>query len=110
MRGLIEKAVEKVLLGDASGTPQQDEFGSKHKIVVCQRGFVYAGDVERSGDYLVIRNAVNIRRWGTSRGLGELAAKGNQAETKADDCGTVRVHQLAVVALIDCSGVLHASE
>lgn len=110
MRGLIEKAVEKCLFGDSEAASQPDNFGSKHKIVVCQRGFVYAGDVSRVGDYLVISNAVNIRRWGTSRGLGELAAKGNQSETKADECGTVRVHQLAVVALIDCSEVLHASE
>ena len=107
MSGLIEKPIEKVLLGEPKSS---GDFGSLHKIVVCQRGFVYAGDVEQSGDYLVIRNAVNIRRWGTERGLGELAAKGNRTETKADDCGTVRVHHLAVVALIDCEGRLHASE
>ena len=80
-----------------------------HKIVVCQRGFVYAGDVSREGDYIVVRDAVNIRRWGTNRGLGELARKGNQSDTKADDAGTVRVHELAVVAMIDCSERIHAS-
>ena len=108
MSGLIERAIEKVLLGESPASG--DDFGSKHKIVVCQRGFVYAGDVEKCGDYLVIRNAVNIRRWGTERGLGELAAKGNRPETNADACGVVRVHQLAVVALIDCDGAIHASE
>lgn len=108
MSGLIERAMEKVLLGAQYETPS--DFGCKSKIVVCQRGFVYAGNVTKNGDYIVINDAVNIRRWGTSRGLGELAVKGNQPETKADACGTVRVHQLAVVAMIDCYGVsIHAS-
>jgi hypothetical protein len=107
MSGLIERAIEKVLLGES---PTSDDLGCKSKIVVCQRGFIYAGNVTKNGDYIVINDAVNIRRWGTSRGLGELAAKGNQPETKADACGTVRVHQLAVVAMIDCDGVsIHAS-
>ncbi len=108
MSGLIERAIEKVLLGAQDDTPS--DFGCKSKIVVCQRGFIYAGNVTKNGDYIVINDAVNIRRWGTSRGLGELASKGNQPETKADACGTVRVHQLAVVAMIDCDGVsIHAS-
>ena len=110
MSGLIEKAVERILLGEESNDPCCDyDFGSVHKIVICQRGFVYAGDVEVAGDYLVIRNAVNVRRWGTIRGLGELAAKGNQADTKADDAGIVRVHKLAVVALVDCTERIHAT-
>jgi hypothetical protein len=108
MSGLIEKAIERVLLGDQS-PQQQVDFGSLHKIVVCQRGFVYAGDVSRVGDYLVITNAVNIRQWGTETGLGQLALQGNQPNTKADNCGTVRVHQLAVVSLIDCEGEIHAT-
>lgn len=108
MGGLIEKAVERVLMGDEC-TRSQADFGSLHKIVVCQRGFIYAGDVEQSGDYLVIRNAVNIRRWGTKRGLGELAASGATSETKADAVGTVRVHHLSVVSLIDCGVAIHAT-
>lgn len=108
MSGLIERAIEKVLLG------AQDEsvsaLGGKSKIVVCQRGFVYAGNITKHGDYIVINDAVNIRRWGTTRGLGELAANGNTPDTRADACGTVRVHQLAVVAMIDCDGAsIHAS-
>jgi len=111
MRGMIEKAIEKVLLGDDEKQcdVQTADFGSKHKIVICQRGFVYAGDVAKCGDYLVITNAVNVRQWGTKRGLGELAEKGTMPETKADACGTVRVHELAVVAMIDCKGTIHAS-
>lgn len=108
MSGLIERAIEKVLLGSQDDAPS--DLGCKSKIVICQRGFVYAGNVMKNGDYIVINDAVNIRSWGTSRGLGELAAKGNTPQTIADACGTVRVHQLAVVAMIDCDGVsIHAS-
>lgn len=108
MSGLIEKAIERVLLGSAEPQTMED-FGSLHKIVVCQRGFVYAGDVSRSGSYLIIGNAVNIRRWGTKKGLGELAVNGIQPETKADYVGTVRVHELAVVSMIDCKESINAT-
>tara|TARA_R110002110_G_scaffold67445_1_gene183878 strand:- start:523 stop:849 length:327 start_codon:yes stop_codon:yes gene_type:complete len=80
-----------------------------YKIVVCQRGFVYAGDVTLSGQYLIIENAVNLRVWGTTKGLGELALTGATPETKADDCGTVRVHELAVVSMIDAKEVIGAT-
>ncbi len=105
---MVERAIERILNGGTE--PQtQCEFGTVHKIVVCQRGFVYAGDVSQDGEYLTIENAVNVRRWGTTRGLGELAEKGNQPETKADPSGTVRVHRLAVVSMIDCKGKINAT-
>ena len=105
---LVERVLEKMLAGDTTGvltsvnTLEASDFGSKHKIVVCQRGFVYAGDVSKVGDYLVISDAINLRQWGTTKGLGELALKGNTDSTVADAVGTVRVHELAVVSLLDC--------
>ena len=75
---------------------------TRKQIVICQRGFVYVGDVAREGSDLVILNAKNIRKWGTTYGLGQLAMEGKTSETKLDLAGTVRVHELAVVARIDC--------
>lgn len=72
------------------------------QIVIAQRGWVFVGDVERSGDDVTINGAQCIRRWGTTKGLGELAANGPQISTVLDDMGTVRLHALAVVASIDC--------
>lgn len=72
------------------------------QIVIAQRGWVFVGDVERSGDDVTINNARCIRRWGTTKGLGELASNGPQKSTVLDDMGTVRLHALAVVAAIDC--------
>lgn len=72
------------------------------RIAVLDRGWVYAGKCRMDGETLVISDAKNIRRWGTTGGLGELAAKGPQPETRMDDYGTVRVPQRAVIFLVEC--------
>ena len=73
------------------------------QIIIAERGWVFVGDCSRDGDQLVITNARNIRRWGTTSGLGQLATDGPQSETQLDDYGTVRIHVLAVVAAIECN-------
>ena len=72
------------------------------QIVIAQRGWVFVGDVTTNGDNVTIENAQCIRRWGATRGLGEIAKNGPTASTKLDDFGTVRLHALAVVATLDC--------
>ena len=76
---------------------------STTQIVVAQRGWVFVGRVSEVGDDLVISDAQNIRRWGTSRGLGELVS-GPLPGTTVDPYGTVRMHRLAVVARLDVDG------
>ena len=75
--------------------------GSK-QIVIAQRGWVFVGDVSLDGDDVTINQAQCIRRWGTTKGLGEIAANGPTKSTVLDDMGTVRLHVLSVVASIDC--------
>jgi len=72
------------------------------QIVVLDRGFVYVGDVTLAGDFVTIESAQNVRRWGTSKGLGELAAKGPQRNTVLDPAGTVRAPMRALITLIAC--------
>ena len=72
------------------------------QIVVLDRGFVYVGDVTVDADWVTIRNARNIRRWGTTLGLGELAELGPRPETKLDPAGSVRAPHRALIALIAC--------
>ena len=74
---------------------------SGFSIVVLDRGFVYVGDVEHDGDWCVIKNARNIRYWGTTKGLGELALNGPLNETKLDNVGTVRAPAKSIISLID---------
>lgn len=76
---------------------------SDSQIVVAQRGWVYVGLVSVEGDELVVRNAKNIRRWGTTKGLGELR-HGPLSGTQTDDYGTVRMPFLSVVSRIDAEG------
>lgn len=72
-----------------------------YRIVVLQRGWVVVGNCSFDGPYLTITDASVIRRWGTSKGLGELAANGPLYETVLDYTGTVSVHELSVVMMIE---------
>jgi hypothetical protein len=75
---------------------------SEKRIVVLHRGWVFVGDVEEDDDgEVVIYNAKCIRKWGTTKGLGELRS-GPTSKTVTDDAGTVRCSYLAVVLFIDC--------
>jgi hypothetical protein len=69
-------------------------------IAVLDRGFVYVGNVTIEDDWCVLRNAKNIRVWGTTKGLGELV-NGPTPNTKLDPVGVVRVPMRAVISLID---------
>lgn len=75
------------------------EIGEK-RIIVADRGWVFAGECEDNEDGSVtIRNAKNIRRWGTSTGLGELA-NGPTSKTVVDPAGTVRCTPIISFAII----------
>lgn len=84
------------------------EYAPKHvgdfKIVVLDRGFVVVGNVSFDESYVVIDNCQCVRRWGTKRGLGELAMEGPKENTTLDPQPTTRVHELQVVQIIDCDG------
>lgn len=72
------------------------------KIAVLQRGNVVVGRFERSENDCTLRDASVIRIWGTTKGLGEIAAAGPTAKTILDQCGTVHFDYLTAVMLIDC--------
>lgn len=68
------------------------------KIAVLQRGHVLIGRLQKEGDQCTLHNAKVIRRWGTEKGLGQLAGSGATRSTVLDDCnGEVTFHQLTVV-------------
>lgn len=72
------------------------------QIAVLDRGFVYVGQVYTNGEWCVIENAKNVRRWGTTKGLGELAAQGPQRNTVLDEAGTVKASIRSLNHLIGC--------
>jgi hypothetical protein len=73
------------------------------QIAVLERGFVYVGLCAIVDGVLTITKAQNVRRWGTSAGLGQLAQSGPLTNTKLDDAGTVRAPLTSVIHLIDCT-------
>lgn len=85
-----------------SNMTMKDFIGPCPQIVILDRGFVYVGDVAIENDWLVIRNARNVRRWGTTKGLGELAKNGPTTKTLLDPAGTVRAPMRAVIGLVEC--------
>ena len=72
------------------------------RIVIGQRGWVWIGHLEADGDAVTLTNARCIRKWGTTKGLGELV-DGPTEQTFLDPAGTVRLHALAIVASYDAS-------
>lgn len=71
-------------------------------ILVLQRGWVFVGRRSQEGSRVTLHDAQNVRRWGTTRGLGQLAAEGPLATTQLDPAGVVSVHELAIVCEITC--------
>lgn len=71
-------------------------------IVILDRGFVLVGEVCIEGDWVLTRNAQTVRRWGTTKGLGEIAKGGPTANTKLEDMGTVRSPLRALIGLVAC--------
>lgn len=72
------------------------------RLVVLLGGWVFVGDFSQRGTYCVLENASVIRRWGTSKGLGELAKKGPRPETILDPCEkTVRFPEKSISHMYD---------
>lgn len=82
----------------AKSTPTQEP---KLQIAVLDRGWVYVGRCQIENGFLIIENAACIRKWGTTKGLGELAANGPLPETKLDKAGIVRCPLDGMKHLID---------
>lgn len=92
------------LLDNNETVKSDDTFnvGSDIKIVILQRGWVFVGKFSQTGSRCTLTNAKNIRTWGTTKGLGEIAEGGPTSTTKLDDVNDVTFHELTIIATIDC--------
>lgn len=72
------------------------------RIVIGDRGWVFVGQYSESDGIAILANASIIRRWGTTKGLGELAEKGPLQNTTLDPCPSVRISITNIIATIDC--------
>jgi hypothetical protein len=71
-------------------------------IVILQRGWVVMGKLKKKADYFTLTDGAVIRRWGTDKGLGQLAREGKQSETILEPTPETRFHELTVVGIIKC--------
>lgn len=80
-----------------------EEIKGNIKIVVLQRGWILVGIFEKNINKCTLHKASVIRRWGTTKGLGELALEGPKESTILDKCnGIVKFDILTMVLSIDC--------
>lgn len=92
---------ETIKIDDVEYVRRDASTDGEIKIAVLDRGFVYIGQVDATDpNMLILRNAKNIRVWGTTKGLGELV-NGPLSATKLDSVGTVRIPFRALISLID---------
>jgi hypothetical protein len=90
-----------IRIDDVEYAPVTNTEPTEKRIVIAQRGWCFVGDYTEDGDDVTLSNASVIRTWGTTKGLGQLAADGPTSATKLDPCGTVRIHRLSIVATLD---------
>ena len=94
--------IVKALLSDKEVESDTEYGGSDVKICILQRGWVFVGRFRKNGSACKLENASNIRTWGTTKGLGEIAENGPTDTTKLDKVNDVSFHELSIVAMIDC--------
>jgi hypothetical protein len=96
---IVKQFFEKLL------KPNKDDEDPRNgtiQIVVLQRGFVVVGLFERKGDTVFIKNSSTIRRWGTTKGLGEIASNGPTESTVLDKEIESSTHVLTIIKCIPC--------
>lgn len=72
------------------------------KIVVLDRGWSVVGQLEKDGDEYLLVNGSVIRRWGTEKGLGQLAMSGPLPETKLDPLPLTKFNKDRVIMILNC--------
>ena len=82
--------------------PAAEAAAATPSIVILDRGFVLVGHAVVEGEWVTTTQASIVRRWGTTKGLGELAAKGPLSKTILDPIGTVRSPLRALIGLVAC--------
>ncbi len=77
---------------------------SKIKIIVLDRGWTLIGECWEQDNEILLRNGSVIRRWGTEKGLGELANLGIRENTKLDPFNhDVKINKSHIFFIIDCN-------
>lgn len=80
--------------------PSENTTTSEIRIVVGDGGWVWIGETEEVDNKIIVRNGCCIRQWGTTRGLGQLAA-GPRKDTVLDPVPTIVVNAWIATYAVD---------
>lgn len=72
------------------------------ELVIISNGFVYVG--RHDAENCTIYDPRNVRRWGTTNGIGQIAFGGPTSETALDACGDIIYnpqHLICTIATAD---------
>lgn len=89
-----------MLLSDDLCANKQETQNKGRYIVIGNRGNIVVGDLTIIGSTGYLKNASVIRRWGTTKGLGQLALEGPTSDTKLDHCGEFEFELLTTCGMI----------
>lgn len=78
-------------------------YDGEYCIVILQRGWVFVGQLHQRGSHCELVNAACIRKWGTTKGLGQIALDGPTSETILDKCPPMHFHELTAVGIMECA-------
>ena len=102
MKNKLETLMQLASLLSEEKTEAKNDFEFKgRKIVILQRGWVYVGNLYKRGNDCQLRDCLNIRKWGTTKGLGQLAKEGKQNDTILDKTPDISFHELTVINFIN---------
>ena len=87
------------MIGGKAGSSRVDHGRA---IVILTAGHVWMGDVVTDGEWVRVTNGNVVRRWGTTRGLAQLAAEGPTPNTKLDMLGDAQAPMSALIGIIPC--------
>ena len=97
----VLKLIEMLLASDSEVTVKDESTNKKGRyIVLGNRGNTVVGDLTIVGSTGYLTNASVIRRWGTTKGLGELASDGATNDTILDPCGEFEFEMLTTCGMI----------
>jgi len=102
LKDIIKNIIEEEIKGLIVGGESVQEKEGKLKIVILNRGWVVIGNFYRDGDMCRVENAYFIRRWGTNKGIGQLAIEGKQPNTELDKVTDFDFHILTTVGMFEC--------
>ena len=72
------------------------------RIVILDKGFVSVGVWTEGESWCSLDNAAIVRRWGTTKGLGEIAENGPTSATILDPTPRQRFPLHSIVNTLEC--------